>query len=89
MTELYKKGIGTTAWRDSWSLFDQIVISNALTGTDYSTFKMFKTFVYNKKFLGQPDGRFEGYPWRTYAGGVYLGGYSDHFPVYMYLIKEK
>lgn len=88
MSELYKKGIGTTAWRDSWSLFDQIIISKALTGKDYSSLRMFKTLVYNKKFLSQDEGRYEGYPWRTFAGGVYLGGYSDHFPVYMYLIRE-
>lgn len=88
MAELYKKGIGTTAWRDSWSLFDQIIVSKALTGKNYSQLKLFNTFVFNKHYLSQPEGRFEGYPWRTFAGGVYLEGYSDHFPVYCFLIKE-
>lgn len=27
MLELYDKGLGTTAWRDRWSLFDQIIVS--------------------------------------------------------------
>ncbi len=88
MEGIYKKGIGTTAWRDSWSLFDQMMVSKALTGKDYTTLKLYKTFVFNKDFLEQPEGRYKGYPWRTYAGGIYLGGYSDHYPVYMYLIKE-
>lgn len=88
MEDIYKKGIGTTAWRDSWSLFDQIMVSGSLAGKQYNTLKLYKTFVFNKTFLEQPDGRYKGYPWRTSAGGVYLGGYSDHFPVYIYLIKE-
>ena len=30
MWDLYSKGFGTLAWRDSWSLFDQIILSKAL-----------------------------------------------------------
>ncbi len=36
----------------------------------------------------QKEGNFKGYPLRSFGGGTYLGGYSDHFPVYLYLIKE-
>lgn len=88
MTELYKKGIGTTAWRDSWSLFDQILLSKPLTNGPESGLSLLDAFVFNRKFLVQPEGRFEGYPWRTFAGGVYLEGYSDHFPVYCFLYRE-
>jgi len=88
MAALFRKGIGTTAWRDSWSLFDQIMVSYALTGEDLTSIKTLKTFVYNEKYLHQPSGRFKGYPWRTFAGGVYLDGYSDHFPVYTLLVKK-
>ena len=32
----------------------------------------------------------KGYPQRTYVGNNFQGGYSDHFPVYIYFaIKEK
>jgi len=44
--------------------------------------------VFNKEFLKQESGRYKGYPLRTHAGGVCKNGYSDHFPVYLYLIKE-
>ncbi len=84
-----KDGIGSLAYRDSWNLFDQIIVSSGLTGNDKSTYKFYKSFVFNKKFLCQTEGAFSGYPLRTYAGGVYMGGYSDHFPVYIFLIKEK
>ncbi len=89
MAERYKKGIGTTAYKDSWSLFDQLIITKSLLGEDKSTYKLFKAKIFKKNFLIQNKGRFEGYPMRTFAGGNYLGGYSDHFPVYLFIIKKK
>ena len=28
------------------------------------------------------------YPYRSFANGQFTGGFSDHFPVFLYLIKE-
>lgn len=84
----YKKGIGTLAWRDTWSLFDMIIMSKPLVEKDYSSYRFFKANVFNRKFLQQSAGRFKGYPFRSYAGGQYMGGYSDHFPTYVLLVKE-
>lgn len=88
MWKMYKEGHGTLAYRDSWSLFDQLIVSEPLLGTDRSTYKLLRANIYNAKFLTQKSGQYAGYPWRTYAGGVYSGGYSDHFPIYIFLIKE-
>ena len=88
MTEKYKKGIGTLAYNDAWNLFDQFLITQSLLGDDKSTYKFWKATVFNKKYLVQKSGHYKGYPFRTYGGGQYQGGYSDHFPVYMYFIKE-
>jgi len=90
MYNMFKKqGIGSNAYRDSWSLFDQIIISKGLLGDDRSSLKMYKTLIFNRNFLKQTEGSFAGYPFRTFVGGQYKGGYSDHFPAYMFLIKEK
>lgn len=90
MWQFYKKGYGTLAWNDAWNLFDQIFVSKSfLNGTDYSKLSYYKAYVYRKPYLLQTEGRFKGYPLRTKAGGQYLGGYSDHLPVYIVLIKEK
>lgn len=89
MESYYKKGIGTLAYRDTWNLFDQIIVSPGLVDEDYSTYKYYTAKIYNKPYLKQASGRYQGYPFRTYAGGAYAGGYSDHFPVYLFLIKEK
>jgi endonuclease/exonuclease/phosphatase family metal-dependent hydrolase len=86
--KLHAQGIGTLGYRDSWNLFDMILVSKNLTGTDYSSYRFYQAMVYNEKFLTQQDGRFKGYPWRTYSYGAYIGGYSDHYPVYIYLIRQ-
>lgn len=84
----YKSGNGTLAWNDAWNLFDQLIISKALTSKDPSSYIFHKSYVYNKPYMKQTEGRFKGYPKRTHAGGEYLNGYSDHFPVFLVLKKE-
>lgn len=86
--DMHKKGMGTLAYRDAWNLFDQIIISTELAKKDYSSYRFYKAGIFNKKYLQTPRGQYKGYPYRSYVNG-YTGGYSDHFPVYIYLIKEK
>lgn len=86
--DFHRRGVGTLAWRDSWNLFDQIILSQSLLGDDLSSFRYHRAEVFNRPFLRQPHGRFQGYPFRSFGGGVYLGGYSDHFPTYVFLIRE-
>lgn len=86
MEEMSKKGIGTLAYRDAWDLFDQMIMTEPLIKKDYTSYRFWKAGVYNKTFLVQPSGQYKGYPLRNSNGNV---GYSDHFPVYVYLIKEQ
>ncbi|WP_047417137.1 endonuclease/exonuclease/phosphatase family protein [Cellulophaga sp. Hel_I_12] len=88
MERLHKKGIGSLAYRDKWNLFDQLFFTSNLITKHKKTYSFWQAFVYAPSYLIDPSGRFKGYPLRTYAGGNYVGGFSDHFPVYMYLIKE-
>ncbi len=88
MFELYKKGIGTLAYQDAWSLFDQIILSKGLLNPRNSGYRFYQVNIHNPSYLYQKSGHFKGYPFRTFGGDVYMGGYSDHFPVYVYLIKE-
>ena len=88
MEDIAKKGLGSIAYRDSWNLFDQIIISTELTKKDFSSYRFYQAGIYNKTYLVNAHGRYKGYPYRSYADGGYTGGYSDHFPVYIYLIKE-
>jgi hypothetical protein len=83
-----EKGYGTTAYRDAWSLFDQIMMTQPLLEEDYSSYRFWLAGIYNKAYLTTKRGRYKGYPFRSFADGSYTGGFSDHFPVYVYLIKE-
>jgi hypothetical protein len=89
MYDLHMKGIGTLAHRDVWGIFDQTILTPAWINNDYSTFQFYKAKVYNKPYLVQKDGNFKGYPFRTYSGGQYTAGFSDHFAVYSIFVKEK
>jgi len=84
----YKNGNGTLAWNDAWNLFDQIIVSESFVSTDASTYVFHSAHVYNKDYIKQKEGNYAGYPKRTHAGGVYLNGYSDHFPTYIVIKKE-
>jgi hypothetical protein len=66
-------------------LFDQILLSPVFFTGDFSL-KFEEAIVFNNIKLGSWDRKFQGRPFRTYAGTRYLGGYSDHYPV---LIKLK
>lgn len=87
MEKMHRKGIGSLAYRDKWNLFDQIFFTANLLNSE-TGYRFWKAGVYNPSYLITRKGQYKGYPFRTYAGGSYMGGYSDHFPVYIYLIKE-
>ena len=88
MYDLFKRGFGTNAYRDAWSLFDQIILTQGFLSKNTDGYRYHKAVVHNKKYLIQKTGRFQGYPYRTFSYGKYIGGYSDHLPVYVYLLKE-
>ncbi len=88
MEKLHSDGIGTLAWRDSWNLFDQIMLNKPFVPGNYDNWNYYAVRVFNKPFLKSDFGNFKGYPFRTYSGGSYTAGYSDHFPVYILIAKE-
>ena len=88
MYELHKKGYGTNFYRDAPGVLDQMILTPALLPNGYDSYQFKNAMVHNKEFLKQHGGRYNGYPFRTFAGGVWMGGYSDHFPVYVILLKK-
>ncbi len=86
MEGMAKQGKGSLAYRDAWNLFDQILISESLLGSR-DGLQFYKAGIFNKPYLITQSGQFKGYPFRSYNYSGYTGGYSDHFPVFMYLVK--
>lgn len=65
-----------------WYLFDQIILSTNFMRLHRNPLRYDESKIYNDVSLTEFRGKFKGNPFRTYAGKRYLGGYSDHFPVY-------
>jgi len=83
-----RKGGGTIAYRGSWDIFDQIIFTAPLLEDDYSEYRYYKSGIFSPPYLQNPKGRWKGYPFRSWSGGGFSGGYSDHFPVFVYLVRE-
>ncbi|NCI47166.1 endonuclease/exonuclease/phosphatase family protein [Sediminibacterium soli] len=86
--EPYQKGLGTLANRDSWGLFDQILLSHAWLNPGDSSYFFHHAAIFAEPFMKEDRGRFRGYPMRTWDGNLYRGGYSDHFPTFVVLAKK-
>ena len=91
MYPLYKKGVASLAYQDAPNLFDQIIVSSNLYSPnnelrkDYS---VFKAEVFAPAYLVNKEGNYKGYPFRSWNGDQFTGGYSDHFPAFVILQKE-
>ena len=83
--QMAKDGNATLFYRDAGDIFDQIMISEKFVNPNPSSFKYWKAGIWNKPYMIQTTGQYKGYPLRHSANEV---GFSDHFPVYIYLIKE-
>ncbi|MFM2138815.1 MAG: hypothetical protein RJA57_1122 [Bacteroidota bacterium] len=87
-SELHKKGIGTLAYQDAWGLFDQILISQSWLSRDQPGFFYYQQRIFNREYMVENIGKYKGYPMRTWDGNRYRGGYSDHFPTYIIVLKK-
>ncbi|MFD1293051.1 endonuclease/exonuclease/phosphatase family protein [Lutibacter holmesii] len=89
--DMFRRGQNTLVYRDNINLFDQIMFTSPLLASkkDYSTYKMYKVIIFNPQYLTTQTGKYKGYPHRSFAGSNFINGYSDHYPVYMYLLRDK
>lgn len=83
----YKQGNGTLSHNDSWSLFDQIILSSAWLEAGPGHWVYLESRVFDQDFLKSSFGKFKGYPHRSYSGNKWINGYSDHFPTVIYFSK--
>lgn len=89
MYKMYKQGVASLGYRDAPNLFDQIIVSkNALSDNVQKNYSVFKAEIYAPNYLISTEGQYKGYPFRSWSGDVFTGGYSDHFPAFVILQKE-
>jgi len=81
---LHEKEIGSYKYQGNWEILDQIIVSRALLDRISESGQV----IFKPPFLLEED-RNGGYkPFRTYIGPRYNGGFSDHMPVYIDIIKK-
>lgn len=93
-TSMLKAGFGSLAYQGVWSIFDLILVNKALVDAPEGTLKIRQLHrrgyygrIFKKPFLITQKGQYKGYPFRTFSGGSFIGGYSDHLPVYIVISK--
>ncbi len=85
--ELYRKGSFSVFHSGRGLLFDQIIFSQSFFKKG-NPVRFIKAGIFNAPFLQDPERGKLGTPWRTYSGSRYLGGFSDHFPVYAFIEQD-
>ncbi|MEO1010334.1 MAG: endonuclease [Bacteroidota bacterium] len=85
MAKLHSPHRGSANYKRSWSLFDQILVSHNFFNYEKGTHSFAHANIFDDRFLTEWEGKYKGSPYRTYVGHKYIGGYSDHFPVYIQL----
>ena len=85
--ELYNQKIYSTFHFRVGLLFDQILLSNHFF-LPVHNLEFNEALVFNSEKISSWDKKYKGRPFRTFSGTRYLGGYSDHYPVYVKLLKK-
>jgi len=91
---MFRHGYGSEEYHGSWNLFDQIMVNYNMIGDadgytiDKITEGKYYGRVYNADFLTQQSGRYKGTPLRTFSGGEFINGYSDHYPTFIRISKK-
>lgn len=73
---LFERGEGTIRFEGEWELIDQIWVSKGLHRARMRILRVPFLLVPDKAYTGEK-------PFRTYSGPRYIGGVSDHCPVWM------
>jgi len=81
---------GSHKFQETWSIIDQIMISKSLVKNinGLSVLEQ-KAHIFEPDFLLEDDKVNMGKkPFRTYSGMRYLGGFSDHLPVFIDVVSQ-
>lgn len=91
-TRMLKSGFGTLSYQGVWNIYDLQLVNHALAHAPQGGLQIvdhdgdgFYGNVFKKPFLTNQSGKYKGTPFRTFSGGNFIGGYSDHYPTYIIL----
>lgn len=85
---LLKENYGSYRYKGNWQTIDHLILSGALLDGSSAWKADRRLTVFSAPFLLEEDKTYFGYkPCPTYRGPRYVGGYSDHLPIYIDLKK--
>lgn len=90
--KMLRAGLGTLAYQDAWNLFDNICVTENLVNAEDGKLRLIKGKkfygnIFTRPYMLQQEGQYKGYPLRTFVTNNFQNGFSDHFPVYIYIGK--
>ncbi len=83
----HHNGEGSYNYRGSWDMLDNLIVSSSLLKTNGLHVDNTRGFVFQCAWMTYTNPQGQQAPNRSYAGDRYVGGVSDHFPVFMRLVK--
>ena len=91
---MIKDGYASLYYQGGNNIFDIIMCNNALANAKQGTFQIqpivkqkYYGRIFNKPFMTNQSGQYKGTPFRTFSGGAFIGGFSDHYPTYIVIAK--
>ena len=93
---LLKDGYGSLAYQGVWNIYDIVQVNYNMLNAPNGGYKLqqiklnrkkYYGRVFHKDFMTQQTGQYKGTPFRTFSGGSFIGGYSDHYPTYIVIKK--
>ena len=93
---MLKAGFGTLTYRGVWNIYDLQLVNHALAHAPQGGLRIadhdgdgYYGNIFNASFLTNQDGKYKGTPYRSFSGGNFIGGYSDHYPTYIVLVDNQ
>ena len=75
--DFYRRGLGTIKYEGKWDLIDHFYVSQSLSGS--AQMKILRISFLLTREASHPGEK----PLRTYSGPRYIGGVSDHCPIWL------
>lgn len=86
MASKQKSGEGSYNYKGLWQALDHIIVSNSLLDNKNLEVARNSTIFVKQDWMMFHHDKYGESPNRTYSGTRYIGGYSDHLPVFVELI---
>ena len=75
-------GLGTYFYSGNWNMLDNLIVSKEMISGKQVRIENQKGNIYSSPWMIYTNKNGDKTPNRTYLGNKYVGGVSDHFPVY-------